>query len=152
MQTPQFNYRNRAASGVTLRDNLKNWVVLIVDDEFDNLIVASIALKHQGALVHTIDNAEEGLALITTTHPTFILLDLSMPKMDGWEMHRLIRQNPDTASIPVIALTAHAMDGDEARVLAAGFDGYISKPFDIMELAPCIQCILDSIPSRRPLA
>ena len=88
---------------------------------------------------------EEGLLLLQTYQPTLILLDLSMPKMDGWEMLRHIRNRPETARTPVIALTAHAMEGDRERVLGAGFNGYIPKPFDVMLLPTQIQEIISQM-------
>jgi two-component system cell cycle response regulator DivK len=106
-----------------------NWIVLIVDDEPDNLMIPQEVLTFLGAQVHTAENGEQGLELLATIKPTFILLDLSMPKMDGWEMIKKIRDVPETARIPVIAVTAHAMSGDKERALEAGFNGYIAKPF-----------------------
>jgi CheY-like chemotaxis protein len=105
------------------------WAILIIDDDSDNLEVALQYLTFVGADVHTAVSAEAGLAELDKFEPTFILLDLSMPKMNGWEMFKLIRQRPKTANTPVIALTAHAMLGDQERALEAGFNGYITKPF-----------------------
>lgn len=82
-----------------------------------------------GAEVHTAVDGETGLAALASFQPTFILLDLSMPGMDGWEMHRRLRAEPLTANIPVIALTAHAMPEDANKAIACGFNGYITKPF-----------------------
>lgn len=113
----------------TIPSNIASWVVLIVDDEPDNLGVAMKILDFNGAQVHIAEDGVEGLSILQSIAPTFILLDLSMPNMDGWEMLKHIRQNEATAAVPVIALTAHAMAGDEERALAAGFDGYITKPF-----------------------
>lgn len=112
-------------------DVIKDWVVVVVDDELHNLGVAQKVLTYNGAEVHTARDGVEGLALVEQVRPTFILLDLSMPNMDGWEMHNRLRYNPQTREIPVIALTAHAMHGDREKVIEAGFDGYISKPFRI---------------------
>lgn len=105
------------------------WIVLIVDDEPDNRIIAEKVLLFGGAKVYTALHGEDGLEQLATMRPSFILLDLSMPVMDGWEMLKLVRSNALTASIPVIALTAHAMAGDRERVMEAGFNGYIAKPF-----------------------
>lgn len=105
------------------------WTVLLVEDDPDNLEVAQQVLTFYGADVHTATNGAEGLRLLSELTPTFILVDLSMPSMDGWEMLRRIRANPATADAPVIALTAHAMRGDKERALEAGFNGYITKPF-----------------------
>jgi two-component system cell cycle response regulator DivK len=114
---------------MSLLEKAPSWKVLIVDDEPDNLMIPSEILRFHGAEVHTARDGVEGLKTLQHLTPTFILLDLSMPEMDGWQMHEQIRANPTTAAIPVIALTAHAMHQDRERVLAAGFDGYIAKPF-----------------------
>jgi two-component system, cell cycle response regulator DivK len=109
--------------------SVAEWAVLVIDDDPDNLAVASQYLSFLGANVRTAVNAETGLAALDDFKPTFILLDLSMPKVDGWEMFKLIRKRSDSVSTPVIALTAHAMLGDQEKVLGAGFNGYITKPF-----------------------
>lgn len=110
---------------------VEKWSVLIVDDEVDNLGVPEGILSFSGATVKTAVNASDGLKLLEDWLPTFVLLDLAMPNMDGWQMHKLLRKNERTKDLAVIALTAHAMLGDKQRVLDAGFDGYISKPIDI---------------------
>ena len=132
----------RTPLSISTQNDYKDWIVLIVDDQPDNLAVAKAVLAFQGAQVYGATNGEEGLETLHTIHPTFVLLDLSMPKMDGWEMLRRIRAQPDLHDLPIIALTAHAMDGDEARVLNAGFNGYIAKPFDVTTLASQIQRII----------
>lgn len=109
--------------------DVAGWVVLVVDDEPDNLAVARKVLEFGGAEVHTAANGLEGLQALETITPSFILLDLSMPEMDGWEMLTRLRASERTLQIPVVALTAHAMAGDRERVMEAGFDGYIAKPF-----------------------
>ena len=124
---------------------VKNWVVLVVDNEQDNISVVEKVLSFEGAKVYTALNGLEGLDVLEIVTPTFILLDLSMPVMDGWEMLAKVRANPVIAHLPVIALTAHAMDGDRDRTLEAGFDGYIAKPFRINTLLNTIQTSLDNI-------
>jgi two-component system, cell cycle response regulator DivK len=127
---------------MTIIDRIPTWTVLLVDDEPDNLGVAQQILQHFGAKVYTASNGEEALSLLKTISPTFIVADLSMPKMDGWELLTHIRSNPLIASIPVIALTAHAMRGDREKALSAGFDQYITKPFRLhsflQELEGCL--------------
>ena len=114
-----------------ISQNTDTWTVLIVDDEPDNLGVAQKVLNFNGAKVHIAANGLEGLQVLETITPTFILLDLSMPEMDGWEMLKQVRSLDKLANIPIIALTAHAMSGDKERILEGGFDGYIAKPFRI---------------------
>lgn len=109
--------------------DVSSWKVLLVEDDPDNLDVARQVLTFYGAQVYSAANGLEGLKLLDEVVPTFILLDLSMPNMDGWEMLRRVRANPRMAGVLVIALTAHAMNGDRERALKAGFDGYIIKPF-----------------------
>jgi two-component system, cell cycle response regulator DivK len=118
---------------------IKDWIVLIVDDEPDNLGVAQKVLKFNGADVHIARNGVEGLSILEDLQPTFVLLDLSMPQMDGWEMFRRARSKPELAETPIIALTAHAMSGDRERVMEAGFNGYIAKPFRINSFLEDIQ-------------
>ena len=113
----------------SISEDVKNWTVLIVDDQPDNLGVAEKVLSFYGATIHTAENGVEGLEVLGSVMPSFILLDLSMPKMNGWEMHEAIRKDPRWRFIPVIALTAHAMEEDREKVLEAGFNGYIAKPF-----------------------
>lgn len=109
---------------------LQNWLVLVVDDEFDSREVASMMLEAAGADVITAENGREAVKLVETYKPRFILSDLSMPQMDGWQLMHHLNQNRTTATIPVIALTAHAMKGDRERAIAAGFRNHITKPLD----------------------
>lgn len=132
-----------------INEDIQKWVVLIVDDKHDNVEVAAKVLSFNGAEVHTASNGQEGLDLIKSKslHPTFILLDLSMPVMSGWEMLDRLRANPATAYVPVIALTAHAMEGDAEKVREAGFDGYIAKPFSIVTFMAEIRDVISKIAS-----
>lgn len=132
-----------------LSDDTAQWVVLIVDDEPDNVQVAEKILTWQGAAVYTARNGKDGLALLETIRPTFVLLDLSMPIMDGWTMHREMRARPELAPIPVIALTAHAMPGDQEQVMKAGFDGYIAKPFSLRLFLEQIRSLVRQIALQR---
>jgi CheY-like chemotaxis protein len=113
---------------------VSDWKVLIVDDDSDNLGVACEFLEFLGATVHTAGNGEEGLDSLKDFEPTVILLDLSMPVMDGWQMIAKLKENEKLAAFPVIALTAHAMAQDRERVIEAGFDGHITKPFLLTSL------------------
>ncbi|HEX2996815.1 MAG TPA: response regulator [Anaerolineales bacterium] len=118
--------------------NPKTWSVLVVDDEPDNVEVTAEVLTFLGVTVRTAANGEEGLEVLRNFTPDLILLDLSMPKMDGWVMRHQIKANPLTTHIPILALSAHAMAGDKQRALDAGFDGYLTKPI-------YIACLLDDI-------
>lgn len=131
-----------------ISSEINEWTVLIVDDEPDNLGVAQKVLSYGGAEVHIARNGIEGLAVLAKLKPTFILLDLSMPEMDGWEMFQRTRANDDFADVPIIALTAHAMAGDKERIEEAGFDGYIAKPFRINSFMEDIQNAITAFNSR----
>lgn len=120
---------------------LKSWPILVIDDEPDSLLVAQRLLKKCGAEVSTASNGKIGLQIATEKHPRFILTDLSMPEMSGWEMLFELKKTPGLAETPVIALSAHAMPGDRERALAAGFHNYLTKPLkpetfikDLLEL------------------
>jgi CheY-like chemotaxis protein len=102
--------------------------ILVVDDEPDNLEVVSLLLQMCDADVITASNGQEGIEMTRKHQPKFIISDLSMPVMSGWEMIHTLKNDRTTMDIPVIALTAHAMTGDRIRALAAGFHNYLSKP------------------------
>lgn len=120
------------------------WSVLIVDDEPDNLEVIVIYLNYVGAAVKTAHDGLEGLEALKTFHPNLILLDLSMPNMDGWEMWAVLKGNPAVRDVTTIALTAHAMPTDKERVREAGFHGYLAKPFSLPTLLTDLPNALNS--------
>ncbi|MEL6406955.1 MAG: response regulator [Chloroflexota bacterium] len=113
---------------ISLKSSLQAHTVLVVDDEADSLLVCRMLLEMYGATVITAINGNEALAKIKSTSFDLIISDLSMPKMDGWQLLEHIRQDDDLKEIPVIALTAHAMSGDRTKALNAGFDNYMTKP------------------------
>jgi CheY-like chemotaxis protein len=119
-----------------------DWTVLIVDDKLDNINIVRTALSFQGVKVLTAANGQEGLEVLQTAQPSFILLDIAMPVMDGWHMIEHIRSHPAYQSIPVIALTAHHGEYAEDDFQEAGFDGSIAKPFDLFTLVPQIRAAL----------
>ncbi|KAB2860444.1 MAG: response regulator [Anaerolineae bacterium] len=119
--------------------NTGGWTVLVVDDEPDNLEVVATVLSFFGMTVKTATDGIQGLEQLKHLTPTLILLDLAMPHMDGWRMFEELRKIPHLQQVPVVALTAHAMIGDEQRVLAAGFDGYLSKPVNLPTLVQDIE-------------
>lgn len=142
-----MTYETSNSNRITSQSDVSEWNVLIVDDVFDNIAIAEAVMDFNGASVHHAVNGIEGLEILETNAINLILLDLSMPDMNGWDMHTQLRQNPKTADIPVIALTAHAMQGDREKVMNAGFDGYIAKPFSVTTLISEIKTILDQIES-----
>ena len=109
-------------------------LILAVDDTPTNLMLVQAALGRAGYQVECAGSAEEAQGWLTEHRPDLILLDIQMPEMDGLTFTRILKSNPDTASIPVIAFTALAMLEDEKNVLAAGCDGYITKPIDVLSL------------------
>jgi two-component system cell cycle response regulator DivK len=102
--------------------------VLIVEDNSANMTLWVFLLESVGHIVLSAIDAEAGLALARDQHPDLILMDMQLPGMDGLEATRLLKQDEATRAIPVIALTALAMKGDEERLRALGCDGYIAKP------------------------
>ena len=105
--------------------------ILYIDDTENNRILVTRRLEKKGYQVITAENAGEGLALVASSMPDVILMDMGMPDVDGWSATRELKANPKLRHIPVIALTAHAMPGDREKALGAGFDGYISKPINV---------------------
>jgi two-component system, cell cycle response regulator DivK len=112
--------------------------VLIVEDNPTNMTLAVFLLESAGHTVISARDAEAGLALARDQQPNLILMDIQLPGMDGLEATALLKSNDATRAIPVIALTALAMRGDEARILAAGCDGYIAKPMQYQEFLAVI--------------
>jgi two-component system cell cycle response regulator DivK len=107
--------------------------VLVVEDvDFNRELVVQF-LENKYHVIEAV-NGQEGVELAGRERPDLILMDLSLPVMDGWEATRRLKANDDLRSIPVIALTAHAMVGDEEKALAAGCDDYLVKPLDEDEL------------------
>jgi CheY-like chemotaxis protein len=107
--------------------------VLVVEDvDFNRDLVVQL-LEDKYHVIEAV-NGQEGLELAERERPELILMDLSLPVIDGWEATRRLKANDDLRSIPVIALTAHAMKGDEEKALAAGCDDYLVKPLDEDEL------------------
>jgi two-component system, cell cycle response regulator DivK len=106
-------------------------LVLIVEDNEKNLKLARDLLQVKGFSTVEAPDGGLGIALAAAHHPALVLLDIQLPDMDGWEALARLRADPRTADIPVVAVTAFAMDGDRERFLDAGFDGYIPKPIDV---------------------
>lgn len=112
--------------------------VLIIEDNRANMTLATFLLESAGHKVLSATDAEAGLALARAQLPDLILMDIQLPGMDGLEATTLLKQDAATRAIPVIALTALAMKGDEERILAAGCDGYIAKPIRYQEFLAAV--------------
>jgi CheY-like chemotaxis protein len=108
--------------------------LLIVEDNELNRDMLSRRLIRRGYDVVLAVDGAQGLAMAGSEHPDLILLDMSLPVLDGWEVARRIKAGEETRSIPIVALTAHAMAGDEARARSAGCDDFDTKPIDIERL------------------
>src|SRR5436309_9757726 len=104
--------------------------ILIIEDNAANMELATDLLEPLGYVILPAETAEEGLQVATEELPDLILMDVALPGMDGLSATQRLKEDPRTQRIPIIALTAHAMSGDEGRALAAGCAGYITKPID----------------------
>jgi len=116
--------------------------ILLVEDNEMNRDMLSRRLQRRGYEVLTAVDGESGLALIRSAAPALVLMDMSLPGIDGWEVTRQLKADPATRAIPVIALTAHAMAGDREKALAAGCDDFDIKPIDLERLLGKIQALL----------
>lgn len=127
--------------------DVSSWDVIIVDDEPDNIGVIELVMEFHSATVRTAVTGQRCLALLEERLPTVILVDIQMPDMSGFELLEKIHQDKRCRNLPVIAVTAHAMAGDEERILAAGFNGYIAKPINTMTFIDDLKAIVDA---RKP--
>jgi two-component system cell cycle response regulator DivK len=112
--------------------------VLIVEDNPANMKLATFLLESAGHTVLSATDAEAGMTLARGERPNLILMDIQLPGMDGLEATALLKRDDTTSAIPVIALTALAMKGDEERIRAAGCDGYVAKPMDYQDFLATI--------------
>ena len=108
--------------------------VLVVEDNPVNLELVTALLEEAGCRILTAETAAAALQLVASERPDLILMDVQLPGMTGYEATRKLKANPTTATIPVVALTAQAMRGDEARARDAGCDAYLTKPLDARAL------------------
>jgi two-component system cell cycle response regulator DivK len=102
--------------------------ILVVEDDADNRGLLVKALTPEGYEILEATDGRSAIARARSEHPDLIIMDLALPGIDGWEASRRLKSNPRSADIPIIALTAFAMPGDEERALGAGCDAYLSKP------------------------
>jgi len=113
--------------------------ILLVEDNEDNRDMLSRRLERKNFVVSLAVDGEEGVKKAGEESPDLILMDMSLPIMDGWEATQSLKNNPETANIPVIALTAHAMSSDRDKALEAGCDDYDTKPVDFKRLLEKIE-------------
>ena len=118
---------------------MENKTILVVEDDELNLKLVRTLLQVSKFNVLEAMDAEKGIRLAREQHPDLILMDIQLPGMDGLKATQIIKSDPDLKKIPVVALTAFAMQGDEEKALAAGCDGYITKPINTREFREKIE-------------
>jgi len=116
--------------------------VLVVEDNKDNLRLITYALERYGYEVVSAETGERGVELALSEHPFFIVMDINLPGIDGYETTRRIRASEANGNIPIIAITSYAMAGDMDRILAAGCTGYFEKPIDPLTIIEKIHALL----------
>ncbi len=121
--------------------------VLLVEDNEMNRDMFSRRLERRGYEVVLAEDGDQGLQRAADTRPDLILLDMSLPGVDGWEVARRLKADPATAAISIIALTAHTMAGDRERALQAGCDDYDTKPIELPRLLDMMSTLLAQTPS-----
>jgi two-component system, cell cycle response regulator DivK len=116
--------------------------ILVVEDQEDNRQILRDLLGNAGYELTEAENGEEAITAAGKQRPDLILMDIQLPIMDGYEATRLIRTNPDLRSVPIIAVTSYALAGDEDKALAAGCDGYVTKPYSPRDLLAKVRTYL----------
>jgi CheY-like chemotaxis protein len=119
--------------------------ILVVEDNDDNRLLVSRILRHHGYEVVEAADGEEGMMKAKVEKPDIIMIDIQMPKLNGFEAIKLLKGDPETGQIKIIALTSFAMPGDKDKVLSAGADEYISKPVDTRELPEIVKRLTESL-------
>lgn len=105
-------------------------ILLVIEDNLQNYYLMQFLLEKNGFTVIGAQNGRDGIQMALTQSPIAILLDIQLPEMDGYAVAKELKQHPETANIPIIAVTSYAMVGDREQILAAGATGYIEKPID----------------------
>ncbi len=124
-------------------------LILLVEDNEDNRIVYSTILKHFGYEVVEALNGEDGINQARTLIPDLILMDISIPIIDGWQATQILKKDPTTKRIPIIALTAHALTSDREKALEVGCDGYLAKPCEPRAVVAEVQKFLEMEDEQR---
>jgi CheY-like chemotaxis protein len=117
--------------------------ILLVEDDEMNRDMLSRRLIKRGYEVLIATDGQQGVDLARSTGPALILMDMSLPVMDGWTASRTLKEDPATSNIPIIALTAHAMSGDEAKAREAGCDEFDTKPVELKRLLSKMEGLLE---------
>ena len=123
--------------------NPSEWLILVVEDEFDSIQMLSKILTHYGARVEVAKSGFECLKVLESHTPTLIIMDLALPGMDGWETLEKIRQNPKTAHLPVVVITAYHSPSVAEDAHHAGFNAYLPKPLDTKAFVHQLSGVID---------
>ncbi len=116
--------------------------IQVIEDDADNLNLVRFLLQAEGFKVFLAKDGHEGYETALAFHPDLILLDMSIPEIDGWTLARRLKDSPGTRDICIVSLTGHTMPGDRKKALDAGCDGYISKPLDIANFVNQVNAFL----------
>ena len=125
--------------------------MLLVEDNEDNRIIYCTVLRHLGYEVIEAQDGVQAVELARTVRPDLILMDISIPRMDGWQATRILRDDPRTSTIPIIALTAHALADDRERGSEVGFSSYLAKPIEPRVVVAEIRRWIGDGASKKPL-
>lgn len=125
--------------------------IAIIEDNPDNLHLMMYLLTQFGYTIVSANDGEEGLLLVRREHPDLIICDIQLPKVDGYEIAKTLKKDAALCHIPLIAVTAYAMVGDRAKILAAGYDEYVSKPIDPEHFVRDIERFLILKPNKRKM-
>jgi CheY-like chemotaxis protein len=109
-------------------------VVLVVEDNEDNLLIVATILRHHGYTVLTAPNGEVAVEVARRNLPELVLLDISLPKMDGWEVARVLKSDAPTCAIPIVAFTANVYQSDRDKAAQLGFSGFLTKPIEPLRI------------------
>ncbi len=123
--------------------------ILVVEDNLDNYELVRTILELVGYDTFLADNGRDGVTAARKQKPDLILMDMALPEMDGWNATKLIRQDPETAHIPMIALTVHTLPLERKRALDAGVDEYLSKPYDASQLIRLVESTLKNSKEKK---
>ncbi len=133
-----------------MTEEYKQKTILLVEDNEDNLVVYRTILEHVGFIVVEARDGEEGVARAKERLPDLILMDISIPKIDGWEATTRLKADETTKKIPIIALTAHALEEDRQKATQVGCDGYLAKPVEPRRVVQEVEKFVG--PARPPAA
>ena len=123
--------------------------ILVVEDNLDNYELVRTILELAGYDTFLAVNGRDGVNAARKQKPDLILMDMALPELDGWDATKRIREDPETANIPMVALTVHTLPVDRKRALDAGVNAYLSKPFDAAQLIQLVESTLEKSKQKR---